>query len=139
MIASRIIPLFLLILVVTQLVIGGNSLPNWLGTLSIKFDQDPLLLLRALVIIEVLLALLGLTARRGAAAIAWTALVGTGFSTLAGCSAAFARERPEELIGNGLVLLLTIGLGVALAGSSKASKGDETGTDARQGLSGSLR
>lgn len=139
MIQSRLIPLFLAGLAVTQLMIGGNALPNWLATISIKMDQDPVLYLRLLVMLETVAALLCLTMGRRATTLAWFALAAIGFSSLASCSASLGRNNSSELLSSVVVLLIVIALGVALASGSRhtATKNEDEPKTAR--LPGGLR
>ena len=122
---SALVPLLMLGIALTQLAIGGNSLPSWLATLSIKFEFDDLILLRALIAIELAIALFCLTMGGRAHAIAWLAVIGSGFVSLAECSASLRRDDGQHLMTSGIIFLISLVLAGMLA-----RKGGE-GTDHR--------
>jgi hypothetical protein len=121
LLTSLIIPIFLVVLAVIQLAVGGNSLPGWISTISIKMEIDPLSLLRVLIMGELILALFCSTLGRGAVTAAWIALASTGFVSLAECAASLNRTTTAELVSSAAVLAISIGLAIAL---STATRGD---------------
>ena len=95
-IAGRILcPLLLLVLAISQIMIGGNALPTWLSVLAQKFDMNSMTLLRVLIMFESAFAVLIILLGRGRGIVlAHIALIIVAFVSLAECAAAV---RSQEL------------------------------------------
>ena len=121
-IASALVPVFLIALVVVQLALGGNSLPSWISSITIRQEHDPMTYLKVVMIIEIFLALLCMLLGRRAAPVAWLALVLIGFTSIAEISALWSRSAFPEMVAPFSVIAICLGLGIVLAGSSKTEE-----------------
>ena len=123
LIASALVPVVLIALVVTQLTLGGNSLPSWISSISIRQEHDPMTYLKVIMIVELFLALLCMMLGRRSAPVAWVALVLIGFTSIAEISALWSRGAFPEMIAPLSLIAVCLGLSIVLAGTRRT---DET-------------
>lgn len=118
LIASLVVPALLLGLVAFQALTGGNALPAWISTISIRLDQDPLVYLRLIMMLELTLALLALVLGSRAVPVAWIALALVGFSATAETSALLSRNATGAAILPILLMAGCLTVGGGLLGPS---------------------
>ena len=117
-------PVLLLVLAGSQLRIGGNALPIWLSTLSLKNDVDPMTTLKFLIAIELCLAMLLLFFGARLLRIAQGTLCTIAFVALAEASAAFKRGETTSIAVS--VAFAVVSLGLLLMNSGSKNRSDET-------------
>lgn len=119
LIAAVLVPAFLLALIVLQLSFGGNSLPNWISSITIRQEHDPMTYLRVIMIIELSCAMLCFILGRRAVPVAWIALLLICFTAIAEVSAMWSRSEFSDLVAPLCVIAISLGLGIMLAGTSR--------------------
>jgi hypothetical protein len=119
LIAAILVPVFLLALVVLQFLFGGNSLPNWISSITIRQAHDPMTYLRVIMITELFLAMFCFVLGRNAVPVAWIALLLVCFTSIAEVSAIWNRSAFPDLVGPFCVIAISLGLGIMLAGTSR--------------------
>ena len=129
-------PVLLLVLAGSQLRIGGNALPIWLSSLSLKNDVDPITTLKFLIAIESCLAMLLLFFGTRLLRIAQGTLCIIAFVALAEASAAFKRGETTSIVVSTAVALVSIVLLLLSSGAKPPDKEDGPAPVARtSGLS----
>lgn len=119
LITAVLLPMLLGLLALFQLIVGGNALPLWIASISIRQEHDPLVYLRVLVAVELTLALVLVGLGRNGSPLAWIMLIAVGFTALAECSAALANEITTSFVTSGFLLACVVVLAVLLGRAPK--------------------
>ena len=120
-----LLPTALLVLAGSQLQIGGNALPIWISTLSLKNDFNPLTALRLLIALELCLAVLLFFFGHRLVRLAQVTLVILAFVALAECSAGVKRGESTSIITSSIVALISLALLMLISGVRKEETDDE--------------
>lgn len=107
LILRLLLPTTLLIVAFSQIQIGGNALPIWLSTISLKNDLNPIMILKFMIAIELCLSTLFYFFGQRLIRLAQASLVITLFVTLAECSAAIKRGETTSIITSATLALLS--------------------------------
>lgn len=130
LIVAFIIPMFLMLLAIAQLIVGGNALPIWITTIAQSQEHDALTYLRVLVTIEILLALVFAFVGRQLTWLAFIVVALIAFVSLAECSAAVRRELLVPLVTAAALFALSVSILIALSRANKTahalSRSDES-------------
>ena len=130
-----LLPTLLLFIAISQIRIGGNALPIWISTLSLKNDVNPTGVLKAMIAIELCLATIfyfyGSKVRR----LAQACVAIMAFVALAECSAGFKRGESASIATSATVALISIVFLVLISGKNSQTR-DDAARNARPGASG---
>lgn len=126
--SAVLLPVFLGLLAIFQLVLGGNALPSWIASIAIRQDHDPLLYLRVIAAFEIMVAVVLVGLGRNGAPLAWSSLIVIGFTAVAECSAAFTNESIPTIVMTVIVLAVSILLAVMLTRAPRTERTEEEAT-----------
>ena len=119
-----LLPTVLVVLAGSQLQIGGNALPIWISTLSLKNDFDPVTTLKFLIAIELCFAVLLFFFGHRLLRLAQVTLGILAFVALAECSAGVKRGESTSIITSSIIALISLTLLILISGSRKEETDD---------------
>ena len=122
-----LLPTMLLVIAGSQLQIGGNALPIWISTLSLKNDFNPVTALKFLIALELCLAVLLFFFGHKLSRLAQAALCIIAFVALAECSAGVKRGETTSIITTSIIAVISIAILLVIS----SSKREQTDGEAR--------
>jgi hypothetical protein len=130
-----LLPTLLLFIAISQIRIGGNALPIWISTLSLKNDLNPSGVLKIMIAIELCLATIFYFYGPKVIRLAQACLAVVVFVALAECSASIKRGLPTSIATSATVALISIVFLVVISKVHSKSK-DDAPRHSRQRASG---
>ena len=120
-----LLPTALLVIAGSQLQIGGNALPIWISTLSLKNDFNPITTLKLLIALELCLAVLLFFFGHKLVRLAQVTLGIIAFVALAECSAGVRRGESTSIITSSIIALISLTLLMLISRFRKEETDDE--------------
>ena len=118
-----LLPTLLLVIAASQLQIGGNALPIWISTLSLKNDFNPVTTLKFLIAVELCLSVLLFFFGHKLTRLAQAILCIVAFVALAECSAGVKRGEVTSIVTSSIIAMISLTL-LRLASGSKRERTD---------------
>ena len=118
-----LLPTMLLVIAGSQLSIGGNALPIWISTLSLKNGSNPVVVLKFLIALELCLATIFIFFGHRLKWLAQASLCVIGFVALAESSAGFKRGESTSIIASAIAALIAL-VFLALTSRTKDAQDD---------------
>lgn len=120
-----LLPTALLVIAGSQLQIGGNALPIWISTLSLKNDFNPITTLKLLIALELCLAVLLFFFGHKLVRLAQVTLGIIAFVALAECSAGVRRGESTSIITSSIIALISLTFLMLISGFRREETDDE--------------